>query len=75
MRWLVRLATPAGGTVLDPFAGSGTTLEAARLEGFDVVGIEREAEYLPLIRARLDRVEQQPANEPDQGVLDFGDSA
>ena len=56
MRWLVRLATPPGGTVLDPFAGSGTTLEAAILEGVNVVGIEREAEYLPLIRARLDRV-------------------
>jgi site-specific DNA-methyltransferase (adenine-specific) len=55
MRWLVRLVTPAGGVVLDPFAGSGTTVEAALLEGFQVVGIEREAEYLPLIQARVDR--------------------
>lgn len=55
MRWLVRLVTPEGGTVLDPFAGSGTTLEAAILEGFKSIGIEREAEYLPLIQARLDR--------------------
>lgn len=55
MRWLVRLVTPDGGTVLDPFAGSGTTLEAAALEGFQSIGIEREAEYLPLIQARLDR--------------------
>ena len=55
MRWLVRLVTPPAGTVLDPFAGSGTTLEAAMLEGFNAVGIEREADYLPLIHARLDR--------------------
>ena len=55
MRWLVRMVTPPGGTVLDPFAGSGTTLEAAMLEGFNVTGIEREADYLPLIQARIDR--------------------
>lgn len=55
MRWLVRMVTPPGGVVLDPFAGSGTTLEAAMLEGFNVTGIEREADYLPLIQARIDR--------------------
>ena len=55
MRWLVRLVTPPGGTVLDPIAGSGTTLEAAMLEGFNVTGIEREADYLPLIHARVER--------------------
>ena len=55
MRWLVRMVTPPGGTVLDPFAGSGTTLEAAMLEGFNVTGVEREADYLPLIRARIER--------------------
>lgn len=55
MRWLVRLATPAGGTILEPFAGSGTTLEAALLEGFTVIGIERATEYLPLIEARLSK--------------------
>jgi site-specific DNA-methyltransferase (adenine-specific) len=55
MRWLVRLATPKGGTILEPFAGSGTTLEAALLEGFEVIGIEREASYLPLIEARLSK--------------------
>ena len=53
MRWLVRLVTPKGGTILEPFAGSGTTLEAALLEGFDVIGVEREADYLPLIEARI----------------------
>ena len=55
MQWLIRMVTPPGGTVLDPFAGSGTTLEAAMLEGFNAVGIEREADYLPLIQARIDR--------------------
>ncbi|MEV8134319.1 DNA-methyltransferase [Microbacterium aurantiacum] len=55
MRWLVRLVTPAEGTILEPFAGSGTTLEAALLEGFNVIGIERATEYLPLIEARLSK--------------------
>lgn len=55
MRWLVRLITPPGGTVLDCFAGSGTTGEAARLEGFNAVLIEREAEYVADIRRRLGR--------------------
>ena len=55
MRWLIRLVTPPGGTVLDPFAGSGTTIEAALIEGFDPVGIEKETDYLPLIQHRIDR--------------------
>jgi len=55
VRWLVRLVTPPGGLVLDPFAGSGTTGEACLLEGMRCVLIEREAEYLPLIEARLRR--------------------
>jgi len=53
MRYLVRLVTPPGGTVLDPFTGSGTTGIAAGLEGFDFVGIEREAEYREIAEARL----------------------
>lgn len=52
MRWLVRLVRPPGGIVLDPFAGSGTTLCAGALEGVEVWGIELEADYLPIIRAR-----------------------
>ena len=64
MRWLVRLVTPPNGVILEPFAGSGTTLEAAVLEGFQVIGIEREADYLPLIEARLTK--------PLQPVM-FGD--
>jgi hypothetical protein len=55
MRWLCRLVTPPGGIILDQFAGSGTTLEAATLDGFRAVGVEREAAHLPLIRYRLDR--------------------
>lgn len=55
MRHLVKLVTPAGGTVLEPFAGSGTTVEACILEGFNCIAIEREAEYLPLIHARIER--------------------
>lgn len=54
MAWLCRLITPPGGTILDPFAGSGSTGKAAVLEGFDVVLMEREAEYLPLIKGRTD---------------------
>lgn len=55
MRWLIRLLTPAGGTILEPFAGSGTTVEAGMLEGVQVVAIEKDAEFLPLIEARMDR--------------------
>ena len=71
MRWLCRLVTPPGGVVLEPFAGSGTTVEAALMEGFRVVAIEREPDYLPLIAARLERV----AQEPDDGQLTFDASA
>jgi DNA modification methylase len=53
MRHLVRLVTPTGGTVLDPFLGSGTTALAAEMEGFDWIGIEREAEYVAIAEARL----------------------
>lgn len=53
MAWLCRLITPPGGTVLDPFAGSGSTLVAAKREGFSFVGIEREAEYVEIARARV----------------------
>jgi len=53
MRWLVRLVTPPGGVVLEPFAGSGTTAEACIVEGFRCIAIEREADYLPLILQRI----------------------
>lgn len=53
MRWLTRLVTPPGGTVLDPFCGSGTTGIAALQEGFRFVGIEKELEYLAIANARI----------------------
>ena len=53
MRYLVRLVTPPGGVVLEPFAGSGTTAEACIVEGFRCIAIEREADYIPLILARI----------------------
>lgn len=66
MRWLVRLVTPPGGTVLDPFAGTGTTGEACHLEGFSYVLIEREPDYIRLIRERLSRY--QPVLFGDWGM-------
>lgn len=54
MRYLVRLITPPGGVVLDPFTGSGTTGIAAIQEGFDFLGIEKEAEYVEIARARIE---------------------
>ena len=56
LRWMVRLVTPKGGTILDPFAGSGTTGEAAMLEGFDAILIEREAEHAADIAHRQRRL-------------------
>jgi hypothetical protein len=53
MRYLVRLVTPPGGVVLDPFMGSGSTGKAAVLEGFRFIGIEREADYLEIARGRI----------------------
>lgn len=67
MRWLARLITPPGGTVLDLFGGSGTTGEACVIEGFPCILIEREADYLPLIVSRLTK--------PIEQVLDFGGGA
>lgn len=53
MRYLCRLVTPPGGVVLDPFTGSGSTGKAAILEGFRFIGIEREAEYVEIAKARI----------------------
>lgn len=53
MRYLCRLITPPGGIVLDPFAGSGSTLIAALREGFSAIGIEQEAEYVEIAKARI----------------------
>ena len=58
MEWLVTLITPEGGTVLDPFAGTGTTLQAATNKGFHPIGIEADADYIQLINTRLEGGEQ-----------------
>lgn len=57
MRWLCRLVTPPGGRVLDPFAGSGSTLQAAYECGFDATGCEAEPEYQADIQRRIDAIE------------------
>jgi DNA modification methylase len=56
MDWLVNLTTRPGQLVLDPFAGTGTTLEACARAGVRAVGIEREAAYLPLLELRIARL-------------------
>jgi DNA modification methylase len=70
MQWLCRMVTPPGGTVLDPFAGSGTTGAAAHLEGFRSVLIERESEYVAdILRRAKSMGEAMPADEVDDYEL------
>lgn len=59
MRYLCRLVTQPGGTVLDPFMGSGSTGKAAVLEGFKFIGIERDPSYFEIAKARIGAVEKQ----------------
>jgi site-specific DNA-methyltransferase (adenine-specific) len=59
MRWLVRLVTPAGGVVLDPFTGSGSTGKAAMLEGFPFIGCELNPDYIKLAEARIAAAEAE----------------
>jgi site-specific DNA-methyltransferase (adenine-specific) len=61
MQYLVKLITPPGGTVLDPFTGSGSTGKAAILEGFDFIGIELTQDYWPIIEGRLKHAEAKVA--------------
>jgi site-specific DNA-methyltransferase (adenine-specific) len=66
MLYLIKLVTPAGGIVLDPFTGSGSTGKAALLDGYQFIGIELTADYLPIIEGRLQwakktRIEQAEA--------------
>jgi site-specific DNA-methyltransferase (adenine-specific) len=53
MQYLVRLVTPKGGTVLDPFMGSGSTGIACKKENFDFIGIDLDAEYCKIAEARI----------------------
>jgi len=64
MRYLVRLITPPGGTVLDPFLGSGTTAVAAILEDMQWIGCEMTKDYLPIIRGRVQWAQRQPRQLP-----------
>ena len=59
MKYLIQMITPPGGVVLDPFAGSGSTLVAAKELGYDFIGIEMTEEYIPIIEARLAAVKEQ----------------
>ncbi|WP_253283076.1 site-specific DNA-methyltransferase [Cedecea davisae] len=53
MRYLCRMVTPPGGTVLDPFMGSGSTGKAAAMEDFCFIGIDREEDYVKIARRRI----------------------
>ena len=64
MRYLCKLVTPPAGTVLDPFMGSGSTGKAAVLEGFGFIGIEQDADYIAIARARIAHAVQSPAQQP-----------
>lgn len=67
MQWLVKLVTPAGGLVLDPFNGSGTTGIACKLEGFDYIGIEQDGHSCYISRLRIDAWE--PETKPTHSQL------
>lgn len=75
MSYLVRLVTPPGGTVLDPFAGSGSTLVAAINEGFSYIGFEREAEYFKIASQRVTTAQAKYDEEKGQrDLFDLMDS-
>lgn len=81
MQYLVRLVTPNGGTVLDPFNGSGSTGKAVMYENkernknYKYIGIELTEEYLPIAKARIEYVCNLPIKEKQTNIFDFfGDS-
>lgn len=74
MQWLCRLVTPPGGVVLDPFAGSGSTGEAAWREGFSAILIEREEEYQADIAARLNLADKGPATRKARAIKQVADA-
>ena len=69
MQYLCRLITPAGGPVLDPFMGSGSTGKAAVREGFDFVGCELDADYYAIATARIEAEQNREPEKPDQKEL------
>lgn len=66
MRYLIKLVTPSGGTVLDPFTGSGSTGKAALLDGYQFVGIELTPDYLPIIEGRLNWAANQATEQQEE---------
>ena len=56
MEYLIKMVTPKGGIVLDPFAGSGSTLIAAKQNGYKYIGIEKETEYITIAEARINSI-------------------
>jgi len=58
MEYLIKMVTPKGGIVLDPFVGSGTTCMAAKKTGRDFIGIEKEPQYVKIAEARIKAIEQ-----------------
>ena len=71
MQWLVGLITPPGGTVLDPFNGSGTTGIACKLEGFNYIDIEQDQESCDVSTARIAAWEPEPEDFPDPQISLF----
>lgn len=65
MQYLIKLITPPGGTVLDPFMGSGSTGVAAKRLGFEFVGIEREEDYCKIAEKRIDYATLEKQDEPE----------
>ena len=70
MRWLCKLITPPGGTVFDPFLGSGSTACAAVLEGFNSIGCEITEDYHAIIEARVEHAKHQYLKEYEHGTKD-----
>jgi site-specific DNA-methyltransferase (adenine-specific) len=59
MAYLIRLVTPKGGIVLDPFMGSGSTGKAAVREGMNFIGIEREGDYMEIAKTRIEHEQKK----------------
>lgn len=69
MAYLVRLVTPPGGLVLDPYMGSGSTGKACMREGMRFIGIEREGDYLEIARSRIAHEAARATDEPIEATL------
>lgn len=65
MKWLCRLITPPGGTILDPFTGSGSTGVAALAEGFGFVGVELDPDYMKIAEGRIEGARKRVRYRPD----------